>query len=166
MWSRAAFAACPAFRVVAKPVLIGGPFQCNRSLAVNSYVSICRSFRPIQPCMTSSSPGGETQTEEDEEQAADALVRRASSVAADLGADVAARPTFYLSGAGYAGASVLALLIAMAIVRTIDGVPILPSFLKLVGVTYSGFFVYRYLLYEESRAELQRNIGDFLDQVR
>lgn len=162
-----------AFCAVSAPY-VGKKFVSIRSLSnkpgfgVQRYVSrtVSLSKRSFRPYMSSSSSQSQPPLDDEDMQAPDALLRRASSVASEFSADVTARPAFYLSGAGYFGAAVLGLLISAAVIRTIDGIPILPSFLKLVGIVYSGYFIYRYLLYDDSRAELQKNFNNFLDKIR
>nr|CAB3481013.1 unnamed protein product [Digitaria exilis] len=58
----------------------------------------------------------------------------------------------------YAGGAILAFWISLVIVRALDSVPLLPGILELVGLGYSGWFVYRYLLFQENRKELADNL--------
>mmetsp|Transcript_18202 Transcript_18202/g.34741 ORF Transcript_18202/g.34741 Transcript_18202/m.34741 type:complete len:195 (-) Transcript_18202:326-910(-) len=58
----------------------------------------------------------------------------------------------------YAGASVLAILVANGLITTIDAIPVLPYLTKLVGTGYTGWFVYRYLLFDDSRKELLEDL--------
>eukprot|EP00471_Norrisiella_sphaerica_P003409 CAMPEP_0184481946 /NCGR_PEP_ID=MMETSP0113_2-20130426/3532_1 /TAXON_ID=91329 /ORGANISM="Norrisiella sphaerica, Strain BC52" /LENGTH=186 /DNA_ID=CAMNT_0026861409 /DNA_START=39 /DNA_END=599 /DNA_ORIENTATION=- len=58
----------------------------------------------------------------------------------------------------YAGTSIIALLLANGLVTTIDAIPVLPYFMKLVGTGYSTWFIYRYLLFDDSRKELQEDL--------
>jgi len=58
----------------------------------------------------------------------------------------------------YGGASILALLLANGLVTTIDAIPVLPYFMKLVGTGYTSWFVYRYLLFDDSRKELLEDL--------
>mmetsp|Transcript_1399 Transcript_1399/g.1977 ORF Transcript_1399/g.1977 Transcript_1399/m.1977 type:complete len:194 (+) Transcript_1399:58-639(+) len=58
----------------------------------------------------------------------------------------------------YAGGAVLAVLIGNGVVTTIDAIPVLPYFMKLVGTGYSAWFLYRYLLFDDARKELLEDI--------
>lgn len=58
----------------------------------------------------------------------------------------------------YGGGAILALWISLVVVRALDSVPLLPGLLELVGLGYSGWFVYRYLLFQENRKELANNL--------
>ncbi|GJN16163.1 hypothetical protein PR202_gb03121 [Eleusine coracana subsp. coracana] len=58
----------------------------------------------------------------------------------------------------YAGGAILALWLSSAVVRAVSSVPLLPDLLELVGLGYSGWFVYRYLLFQENRQELASNL--------
>eukprot|EP00475_Leptophrys_vorax_P021992 TRINITY_DN2989_c0_g1_i1.p1 TRINITY_DN2989_c0_g1~~TRINITY_DN2989_c0_g1_i1.p1 ORF type:complete len:160 (-),score=12.39 TRINITY_DN2989_c0_g1_i1:369-848(-) len=71
------------------------------------------------------------------------------------------KPTVLL----YTGGAVLTLWITSAVIGAIDRLPLLPDFLKLIGTVYSGWFVYRYLLFEASRKELGDLINDLKSQI-
>ncbi|KZV49951.1 hypothetical protein F511_39960 [Dorcoceras hygrometricum] len=71
-----------------------------------------------------------------------------------------------LIGLGFAG--VVGLWAAIKLISTIDKVPLVPGFLELVGIVYSSWFIYRYLLYKPDREELfqtvNKSISDILGQ--
>ncbi|XP_073145947.1 protein CURVATURE THYLAKOID 1A, chloroplastic [Henckelia pumila] len=71
-----------------------------------------------------------------------------------------------LIGLGFAG--VVGLWAAINLVSAIDKVPLVPGFLELVGIVYSSWFTYRYLLYKPDREELfqtiNKSISDILGQ--
>uniref|UniRef100_A0A0E0LV32 Cyanobacterial aminoacyl-tRNA synthetase CAAD domain-containing protein n=1 Tax=Oryza punctata TaxID=4537 RepID=A0A0E0LV32_ORYPU len=54
----------------------------------------------------------------------------------------------------YGGGAIIAVWLSSIIVKAVDSVPVLPNILELVGLGYSGWFVYRYLLFKENREEL------------
>ncbi|KAK3285792.1 hypothetical protein CYMTET_6615 [Cymbomonas tetramitiformis] len=58
----------------------------------------------------------------------------------------------------YAGGSVLALWISSAVVGAINAVPVLPKLMELIGLGYSSWFVYRYVLFKEGRDELVKDV--------
>lgn len=58
----------------------------------------------------------------------------------------------------YAGSTVVALVLANGLLTTIDGLPLIPKLLRLVGTGYTGWFTYRYLLRKDSRMELMQDI--------
>ncbi|KAF8650546.1 hypothetical protein HU200_063921 [Digitaria exilis] len=64
------------------------------------------------------------------------------------------KPTVLL----YGGGAVVALWLTSVVVGAINAVPLLPKILELVGLGYTGWFVYRYLLFKESRKELATDI--------
>ena len=41
----------------------------------------------------------------------------------------------------------------------------LPKLLELVGLTYTGWFVYRYLLFKESREELVEEVNQIKAKI-
>mmetsp|Transcript_6252 Transcript_6252/g.9747 ORF Transcript_6252/g.9747 Transcript_6252/m.9747 type:complete len:118 (+) Transcript_6252:170-523(+) len=65
----------------------------------------------------------------------------------------------------YAGGALVALVTANAVVTTIDGLPFVPYFTEVVGTCYSLWFAYRYLLFEDSRKELVKDIDVLLSKV-
>lgn len=48
----------------------------------------------------------------------------------------------------YTGGAIFAIWLSLVVVRALDTVPLLPGLLELVGLGYSGWFVYRYLLFQ------------------
>ncbi|CAL4998879.1 unnamed protein product [Urochloa decumbens] len=58
----------------------------------------------------------------------------------------------------YGSGAILAVWISLVVVGALDSVPLLPGLLELVGLGYSGWFVYRYLLFQENRKELANNL--------
>mmetsp|Transcript_251 Transcript_251/g.394 ORF Transcript_251/g.394 Transcript_251/m.394 type:complete len:199 (-) Transcript_251:326-922(-) len=65
----------------------------------------------------------------------------------------------------YAGGAVVALVTANAVVTTIDSIPFVPYFTEVVGTCYSLWFAYRYLLFEDSRKELVKDIEVLLEKI-
>ncbi|KAL7609604.1 protein CURVATURE THYLAKOID 1A, chloroplastic [Lactuca sativa] len=58
----------------------------------------------------------------------------------------------------YGGGAVVAIWISSILVGAVNSVPLLPKILELVGLGYTGWFVYRYLLFKSSRKELATDI--------
>lgn len=83
-----------------------------------------------------------------------------------MATDVSDRPGYYSKIGGYLVGGVILLTIVRAVVTAIDSLPILPSSLELIGLGYSCWFVWRYVLFRESRAELLEEIDDFLGRTR
>ncbi|TVU28354.1 hypothetical protein EJB05_19870 [Eragrostis curvula] len=48
----------------------------------------------------------------------------------------------------YAGGAILAVWLSSVIVGAVNSVPLLPKLMELVGLGYTGWFVYRYLLFK------------------
>ncbi|GAB5357725.1 hypothetical protein AAMO2058_000399100 [Amorphochlora amoebiformis] len=65
----------------------------------------------------------------------------------------------------YAGGALVALVAANAVVTTIDNLPFLPYFTEVVGTCYSLWFAYKYLLFEESRKELVKDVEVLIEKV-
>eukprot|EP00168_Porphyra_purpurea_P009786 TRINITY_DN239_c0_g1_i6.p2 TRINITY_DN239_c0_g1~~TRINITY_DN239_c0_g1_i6.p2 ORF type:complete len:137 (-),score=60.42 TRINITY_DN239_c0_g1_i6:62-472(-) len=93
---------------------------------------------------------------------ADAVAARARKLAAD----VQDRPGYYASVAGYATGGFVLFVVTSAVVGALDRLPVIPSILQLIGLTYSGWFTYRYLLQEETREELKVIIEDLIGKTR
>nr|GMD64932.1 protein CURVATURE THYLAKOID 1A, chloroplastic-like [Ipomoea batatas] len=58
----------------------------------------------------------------------------------------------------YGGGAIVAVWLASTLVGAINSVPLLPKIMELVGLGYTGWFVYRYLLFKSRRKELAEDI--------
>ncbi|KAG6420207.1 hypothetical protein SASPL_116727 [Salvia splendens] len=58
----------------------------------------------------------------------------------------------------YGGGSIVAIWLTSTVVGAINRVPLLPKIMELVGLGYTVWFVYRYLLFKSSRKELSEEI--------
>ncbi|PIA42660.1 hypothetical protein AQUCO_02000244v1 [Aquilegia coerulea] len=71
-----------------------------------------------------------------------------------------------LVGLGFTG--IVALWASTNLVVAIDKLPLIPSALELIGILFSSWFVYRYLLFKPDREELSKiiktSISDILGQ--
>ncbi|KAI4328867.1 hypothetical protein L6164_021190 [Bauhinia variegata] len=65
----------------------------------------------------------------------------------------------------YGGGAVVAVWLSSIIVGAINSVPLLPKIFELVGLGYTGWFVYRYLLFKSSRKELAEDIEEIKKKV-
>ncbi|KAI3818520.1 hypothetical protein L1987_12329 [Smallanthus sonchifolius] len=71
------------------------------------------------------------------------------------------KPVVIIYGVGGA----IAIWLTSVVIGAINKVPLLPNIMELVGVGYSGWFVYRYLLFESSRKELTTNIESIKKKI-
>ncbi|AFY65879.1 CAAD domain-containing protein [Geitlerinema sp. PCC 7407] len=55
--------------------------------------------------------------------------------------------------------------VTLAVLSAINEVPLLSPFFEVVGIAYSGWFTYRYLLRASSRKELADEVSSLKDQV-
>ncbi|XP_077236145.1 protein CURVATURE THYLAKOID 1A, chloroplastic-like [Tasmannia lanceolata] len=58
----------------------------------------------------------------------------------------------------YGGGAIVAVWLSSIVVGAINSVPLLPKVMEIVGLGYTGWFVYRYLLFKSSRKELATDI--------
>jgi len=65
----------------------------------------------------------------------------------------------------YVVGGIVVLTIANSILSAFESVPLFGKILEVVGLGYSTWFVYRYLLFTPSRQELYRKIDDLLSQI-
>ncbi|GFQ07280.1 protein curvature thylakoid 1c chloroplastic [Phtheirospermum japonicum] len=68
-----------------------------------------------------------------------------------------------LIGLGFAG--VVAFWASINLVTAIDKLPIIPSVLELVGLLFSSWFTYRYLLFKPDRQELSQTISKSISDI-
>merc|ERR1712113_50848 len=71
------------------------------------------------------------------------------------------KPQFLL----YSGGAVLGLVVVNSVVGAINGLPLFPKVFELVGLGYSAWFTYKYLLFKSSRAELMADIEELKGKV-
>lgn len=62
-------------------------------------------------------------------------------------------------------ASIISVKLVLAVLGAINEIPLLSPTFELIGLTYSGWFVYRYLLRASNRQELVEDINSLKDQV-
>ncbi|KAB5569362.1 hypothetical protein DKX38_003155 [Salix brachista] len=58
----------------------------------------------------------------------------------------------------YGGGAIVFVWLSSIVTGAINSVPLLPKIMELVGLGYTGWFVYRYLLFKSSRKELATDI--------
>eukprot|EP00803_Ostreobium_quekettii_P003811 evm.model.scf_2003.5 EVM.evm.TU.scf_2003.5 scf_2003:25910-29797(-) len=65
----------------------------------------------------------------------------------------------------YAAGALLALWVTSSVVSVFNSIPLLPKVFELVGLVYTSWFVYRYLLFKSSREELIRDVDALKDKI-
>ncbi|CAG9461209.1 unnamed protein product [Pedinophyceae sp. YPF-701] len=65
----------------------------------------------------------------------------------------------------YVVGGIVALWLASTVVGAVNSVPLLPKLMELIGLSYSAWFVYRYLLFKSSRQELVADIEDLKKKI-
>ncbi|KAK2374192.1 protein CURVATURE THYLAKOID 1B, chloroplastic [Trifolium repens] len=65
----------------------------------------------------------------------------------------------------YGGGAIVALWLTSAVVGAIDAIPVIPKLFEVVGLGYSLWFTYRYLLFKRNRDELSAKIEELKQQV-
>ena len=59
----------------------------------------------------------------------------------------------------------IGLVAANGTLRAVDSLPLVPDVLELVGILFSGFFVYQNLLYKPDRAALKETVTKTLNKI-
>lgn len=67
--------------------------------------------------------------------------------------------------ASAAGITFILIVLADAVLTRLNGFPLLPSLLELVGIGYSGYFIYRYALFKPDREELVNKIKSYRSKI-
>lgn len=62
-------------------------------------------------------------------------------------------------------AAFIAVRLLLAVLEAVNELPLLSPLFELIGLGYSGWFIYRYLLREANRQELMENLTSLRDQV-
>ncbi|XP_039043579.1 protein CURVATURE THYLAKOID 1A, chloroplastic-like [Hibiscus syriacus] len=65
----------------------------------------------------------------------------------------------------YGGGAIVAVWLSSILVGAINSVPLLPKIMELVGLGYTAWFVYRYLLFKASRKELATDIEELKKKI-
>ena len=65
----------------------------------------------------------------------------------------------------YGAGSIVALWLASTVIGALNSIPLLPKVFELVGLTYSAWFTYRYLLFKSSREELVEDIDSLKKKI-
>lgn len=65
-----------------------------------------------------------------------------------------------------AGAAVTTLVVADGVLAAVEKLPLIPSLFELIGIGFTAWFVYRYLLFKPDRAELKAVIDDLITKVQ
>ncbi|PPS12881.1 hypothetical protein GOBAR_AA07760 [Gossypium barbadense] len=68
-----------------------------------------------------------------------------------------------LIGLGFA--AIVALWTSTNLISVIDKLPIIPNVLEIIGILFSSWFIYRYLLFKPDREELFEIINKSLSQI-
>eukprot|EP00871_Galdieria_phlegrea_P004331 jgi/Galph1/489/GphlegSOOS_G5186.1 len=83
----------------------------------------------------------------------------------DFAEDVMNRPTFYAQILAATVGVVITVEILDAVVVALNRLPLLPRVFELVGLGYTGWFTWRYLLFSNSRAELKNKLDSFIGKA-
>ncbi|CAK9219819.1 unnamed protein product [Sphagnum troendelagicum] len=65
----------------------------------------------------------------------------------------------------YGGGGLVFLWLSSSIVGAINTVPLLPKVMELIGLGYTGWFAYRYLLFKSNRKELVSEIEELKSKI-
>lgn len=65
----------------------------------------------------------------------------------------------------YVAGATAAVWLSSTLVGAINAVPLLPKIMELVGLGYSTWFVYRYVLFKDSRKELMEQVDALVSRV-
>jgi hypothetical protein len=65
-----------------------------------------------------------------------------------------------------AGAAVTTLVVADGVLGAVEKLPLVPQLFEIVGISFTAWFVYRYLLFKPDRAELKGIVDDLLTKVK
>ncbi|XP_058088065.1 protein CURVATURE THYLAKOID 1D, chloroplastic-like isoform X1 [Magnolia sinica] len=66
---------------------------------------------------------------------------------------------------GYGSGASVALWISSALVGAIDSIPLLPKVLEIIGLGFTIWFSYRYVIFKKDRDELSAKIEEFKQQI-
>jgi hypothetical protein len=70
-----------------------------------------------------------------------------------------------LAVGGLGFAALILLFASSGLINAIDKLPLIPAVFEFVGILFSGWFVYRYLLFKPDREELLKVIDDVKSKI-
>jgi CAAD domains of cyanobacterial aminoacyl-tRNA synthetase len=79
--------------------------------------------------------------------------------------DLLERPDYYVNAFGALLATFLAYVILSTTIDALNHLPVIPDFLRLVGLLYSMWFMITYTLSPVARKELTRDVDEFVEVV-
>lgn len=65
----------------------------------------------------------------------------------------------------YGAGAVVAVWFSSTLISAINAIPVIPKVLELVGLGYTAWFTYRYLLFKSSREELGKEVEELKKKV-
>ena len=65
----------------------------------------------------------------------------------------------------YSIGGVVAVWVTATVIGTVDKVPLFPKFFEAIGLAYSSWFTYRYLLFKTGREELIKDVETLKDKI-
>ncbi|XP_020580943.1 protein CURVATURE THYLAKOID 1D, chloroplastic-like [Phalaenopsis equestris] len=93
----------------------------------------------------------------------DGELSEAEYLLSKLGSKLELDDTYYILF--YGAGALLALWISSAVVSAIDTLPLFPKVLELVGLGYTIWFSYRYLIFKKNREELFSKIEKLKEEI-
>ncbi|KAG6546415.1 hypothetical protein Mapa_011962 [Marchantia paleacea] len=157
-------------------VAVGGQLSLSLSLARKSAKSIAgRSAVPAAPCFVSARLGGSPQQLSSIGVAQESKKRFCSIIVkASEQADPSEQATEVLKGVqewwekvddklaigGLGFAGLILLWASTGLIGALDKLPLIPDFFEVVGILFSGWFTYRYLLFKPDREELAKIVDE------
>uniref|UniRef100_A0A7C9CJN5 Cyanobacterial aminoacyl-tRNA synthetase CAAD domain-containing protein n=1 Tax=Opuntia streptacantha TaxID=393608 RepID=A0A7C9CJN5_OPUST len=79
--------------------------------------------------------------------------------------DVLDKPEDRIGVIGLGLATVIALWASSNLISAIDKLPLIPSFLEFIGILFSSWFIYRYLLFKPNREEFFQIINKWISDI-
>ncbi|WIA23039.1 hypothetical protein OEZ86_009955 [Tetradesmus obliquus] len=65
----------------------------------------------------------------------------------------------------YGVGGIVLIWFSSTLVTALNGIPLLPKFMELVGLGYTSWFIYRYLLFKSSREELVKDVDELKKKI-
>ena len=93
-------------------------------------------------------------------------VDKGTAIADAILQDMSKRPEYYVNISGLFFGTLLALVVASAVLGTLNHIPFVPDMLKIIGLGYTFWFLRKYLTIPETREELQKEMDDLVSTIR
>ena len=142
----------------------------RRSIVIRSTISQAKTDPDVQIRDPSSEYSALTKAETAEQKfevdSSESKADKSTAIADAILQDMSKRPEYYVNISGLFFGTMLALVVASAILGTLNHIPFVPDMLKIIGLGYTFWFLRKHLTLPGTREELLKEVDDLVSTIR